>query len=131
MAEDQGPIVGDGRGRRTEGRRTEAAAAAAAAAGWEFLEARAQFSSTCREANEAPAEGEQGGSVFGDAARPRLVTQCKGDGVHAGAQDSWRNRGRGRGSVRPVPMAAAVVVVTKVMMPGKRGFLSANAQGLR
>lgn len=31
----------------------------------------------------------------------------------------------------PVPMAAAVVVVTMVMMAGKRGFLSTNAQGLR
>ena len=40
-------------------------------------------------------QGEQG-ARFPDAARPGLVTQCKEDGMHTEAQDSWRNRDRGR-----------------------------------
>lgn len=93
---------------------------------WMFLESRAQFSSTCREA-----DGQQlTESRLPDGARPGLVTQCKEDGVHTEAQDSCRNTGRGRergpGSMVPVPMA---VVVNGDDARG-RGFLMPSAQGL-
>jgi len=112
MAEDQGPIVGDGRSRWTEGRGTETAA------GRIFLEARVRFSSRCREADGAAVEGESraDASPHEKELDLRLVTQCKGDEVHAEAQDSWRNSGAGANG------AAAVSVVRIVMMPGREDF---------
>lgn len=46
MMQDQGPFVGDGRSRRDRGTRGPRQGA-----GYSFLEIRAQFSWTCREAD--------------------------------------------------------------------------------
>lgn len=39
-----------------------------------------------------------------------------------GGTECTQKHGRGRGSVVPGPMAAAVLVVTRVMMPGNEDF---------